>query len=474
MKSVLIIDEDNNVRTSLSRFLGRHHYRVQTCASYTDAGQMLRQEKFHLVFYDYNINSAYSIPEFLQRIKILQPATKVIFTAANAAVDTAVSLIKSGADNYLSKPFYQDELLQCIERTLAQQNEPQPLPARVQEKARPLKNMSPIKEKYIMGDSKNSRELYRNVGIVAPTNFSVILYGETGTGKESLARLLHGHSHFAQGPFVAIDCGSLSKELASSELFGHEKGAFTGASQSKTGAFELADGGTLFLDEIGNLDYEIQTSLLRAIQEKVIRKVGGTREISTNMRFVVASNESLPELVQKGTFREDLYYRLNEFELIVPPLRERKEDLNAFINSFFEESCEELQKNIPGIESGVWGVLHNYNWPGNIRELKNTIRRACLLCTEGQMIKRKAFPPEILNPLPVLTSAPATAVPDLELYEEPDHQHIYGLKDAALRAEYSKIIQVLKRVKYNKTKAAALLNIDRKTLYNKLKFIPVS
>ena len=456
MKRILIIDDEVSVCTLLTRFLSRYEYHTESCTSGTAAVALLREQSFDMIFCDYRLGDMNG-SELMDKIRILQPEAIVIFITGNAELQTAVDLIKAGAYNYLSKPLYPDELLKMIQSAFADQEQ-------LQSVKEPSAVIPLNSDHYITGESKDAKELYRNVNIVAPTNFSVIIYGETGTGKESLARLLHEGSAYKDGAFVAIDCGCLSKELAVSELFGHEKGAFTGALQSQAGAFELADNGTLFLDEIGNLNYEIQTYLLRALQEKVIRRLGGTKEVAVNTRIVVASNESLAEAVKSGKFREDLYHRLNEFELSVPPLRERKADLDVFIHHFLKQSAEELEKEIAGIDEQVMVVLNNYDWPGNIRELKNVMRRACLLTPDGQYIQKKVLPPEVWNNLPDIRTAAeqdTNRTPDME----------FDLKNVAQRAEYDKILEVLKKVKYNKTKAAILLNIDRKTLYNKLKLI---
>jgi two-component system response regulator HydG len=321
--------------------------------------------------------------------------------------------------------------------------------------------------KYVYGESSGAQELFRQIKLVAPTDYSVIIFGETGTGKESVAHLIHHHSKRSAQPFVALDCGSLSKELAASELFGHEKGSFTGAINTKIGAFEQAHSGTLFLDEVSNLSYDIQVALLRVIQEKVIRRVGSLKEIPVDVRIIVASNEKLSESVQRGKFREDLFHRFNEFTIYIPPLRERQEDLPLFVTAFISQVEKELQKNCGKITSEVWACFQKYSWPGNIRELKNVIRRACLLTPEHQDITMSTLPLEMKEAFS-------------QSYEE-DHvgelvaiANENDLKTVALQAEYNKIINVLKEVKYNKTKAAQLLNIDRKTLYNKLRLLNIN
>lgn len=465
MKRILIIDDEVSVCALLTRFLGKYKYSTESCTSGADAIDLLRAQSFDLIFCDYRLGDMLG-SELLEKIRILQPDAIVIFITGYAELQVAVDLVKAGAYNYVSKPLYPDELLKMIEAALSDQ-------AGKKSAGQGAKGAAVIRnpidsEKYVTGESEQAKELYSNVSIVAPTDFSVIIYGETGTGKEALARLLHENSACKAGPFVAIDCGCLSRELAVSALFGHEKGAFTGALQSQPGAFELADKGTLFLDEIGNLNYEVQTYLLRALQEKKIRRLGGMKEIPVRTRIIIASNENLSEAVKNGKFREDLYHRLNEFEITVPPLRARKTDLSVFIDHFLKRSAVELDRAVTGINEQARALLEQYDWPGNIRELKNVMRRACLLTPDGQPIREKALPFNILNthastwPLKHITGRQE---------KEPVNNVAHDLKSVALRAEYHKIQEVLKQVKYNKTKAALILNIDRKTLYNKLKFI---
>jgi two-component system response regulator HydG len=461
MKRILIIDDEASVCTLLTKFLGRYKYATESCTSGAAAVNLLRRQSFDLIFCDYRLGDMLG-SELLEKIRILQPEAIVIFITGYVELQVAVDLVKAGAYNYVSKPLYPDELLKMIKIALSDAS-----------RENVIKNENVVagltnSDQYINGGSGQAKELHDNVSIVAPTNFSVIIYGETGTGKEALAKLLHENSSYKDGAFVAIDCGCLSKELAISALFGHEKGAFTGALHSQPGAFELANGGTLFLDEIGNLNYEVQTYLLRALQEKEIRRLGGIKEIPVNTRIIVASNERLSEAVKNGKFREDLYYRLNEFEITVPPLRERKTDLNVFIDHFLRRSAIELERSIEGINEQARTLLENHDWPGNIRELKNVMRRACLLTPEGQTIKEKVLPWGILNA--PMNTWPLTPALNQEGKEEVTNSE-NDLKSVASRAEYHKIQEVLKKVKYNKTKAALILNIDRKTLYNKLKVI---
>jgi two-component system response regulator HydG len=321
---------------------------------------------------------------------------------------------------------------------------------------------------FYRGQSAASNLLYQQAGIVAGTNYSVVLYGESGTGKEVIAQTIHEMSPRRDKPFVALDCGTLSKELAGSELFGHMKGAFTGALQDKEGHFEIAEGGTLFLDEVGNLSLEVQATLLRVIQERKFKRVGGNKEMPTDVRIIVASNENLAEAYRKGKFREDLYHRFNEFSIQLPPLRERKDDIIPLSQFFIDQSAKEIGKELKGFDSEVLNIFLEYPWPGNLREFRNVVRRAVLLTEPGTSISMASLPQEIAQ------------------YYHQQHSGMIGsqngadkmqrsvsdkdlLKEAASRAEFDTIMTVLQQVNFNKKKAAELLKIDRKTLYNKLK-----
>jgi two-component system response regulator HydG len=287
---------------------------------------------------------------------------------------------------------------------------------------------------------------------VAPTDLSIIVLGESGTGKEFISKRIHQKSKRSNGPFVAVDCGALSRELAASELFGHVKGAFTGAIDHKTGHFENANGGTIFLDEIGNLSYEIQIKLLRAIQERKIRKIGANKDISVDVRIIAATNEDLQELARQGLFREDLYHRLNEFSLRAQPLRERLEDLMFFSHLFVDKSNENLEKKVSGLSAEVEQIFRDYHWPGNLRELRNIIRRAVLLTGEG-VVQPEVIPTDLIN------SAPLQPV---------DINSAKDLKSSFEDQEKTLIVKTLEEMRFNKSKTAKVLNMDRKTLYNKL------
>lgn len=467
MKKILIIDDEISVCTLLTSFLSRNGYDAQSCTSGMEALRMLKKERYDIILCDYHLQDITG-KELFEEIQPRYPDMIVIFITGYADVRVAVDLIKNGAYHYLSKPLYPDEILKIIGTALTEGNKPAAMS--VQARSADLKaetNDVSSPDDYVIGDSQASRRLFEYVNLVAPTDYSVIIYGETGTGKEALAHLIHQKSNRKNGPFIAIDCGSLSKELAASELFGHEKGAFTGALNTKEGAFEQAEGGTLFLDEINNLSYEVQVYLLRALQEKSVRRVGGVKTIKVDIRIIVASNEDLYEEVLNKAFREDLYHRLNEFTLKVPALRERETDLPFFIDVFLRSAGRELGKSIAGISDQVRELLMAYKWPGNIRELKNVIRRACLLTPAGKEISPKVLPLELLNSKN-MSFFPAHLQQAGNSGEE-DTEQDSSLKSAALLGEQKRIMEVLQQVKFNKTKAAEILNIDRKTLYNKLR-----
>lgn len=463
MKKILIIDDEVNIGLLLSKFLTRNGFEVKTAVSGQSGMELLSKESFNLVLCDYRLEDTDG-REVLKNIKTSYPGLGVIIITGYSDIKLAVELIKMGAYDYITKPLYPDEILNTINKALETQEallsagDPNNISSK-QEKSREYL----AADDFIKGESAVSRELIWEIEIIAPTNYSVILTGESGTGKESVARSIHLNSSRRDKAFIAMDCGSLTKELAGSELFGHEKGSFTGALFTKIGHFELANGGTLFLDEIGNLSYEIQAALLRTVQERKVKRIGSTKEIDLDVRIIVATNENLQESIQKGRFREDLYHRFNEFSIQLPPLRERGSDILIFAENFLKTANSELNKKIEGFSDAVIQSLLAYNWPGNVRELKNVVRRATLL-TEGSVIQPKALPLEIstFSKISAIESAVENSI---------TKRSSRDLKNAALEAEYETILKVLKEVNFNKTKAAKILNIDRKTLYNKMKAI---
>ncbi len=462
MNKILIVDDELNIGILLSKFLTRNGFEVSTSINGNNALEIMTKEPFNLVLCDYRLEDTDG-REMLRKIKATYPDTGVIIITGYSDIKLAVELIKMGAYDYITKPLYPDEILNTINKAIETQkaiNQHKNLSSGTITKRESKEEFIP--EEFIVGIEAASKELLKQIKLVAPTNFSVILNGASGTGKESVAKSIHLNSPRKDKPFIAMDCGSLTKELAGSEFFGHEKGSFTGALYTKIGHFEMANGGTLFLDEISNLSYELQAALLRTVQERKVKRIGSTKEIDLDVRILVATNENLGEAIQKGQFREDLFHRFNEFNITVPPLRERGKDIMIFAEHFLKEANSELNRNVTDISNEVIECLMTYNWPGNIRELKNVIRRATLL-SEGNQIQLKALPLEISTLAKVYTIE-KTFGANIAV-----NSNKHSIKNAAIEAEYKTIINVLREVNFNKTKAAKILNIDRKTLYNKMK-----
>lgn len=436
MKSILIVEDDITYAMMLKTWLGKQGFQMASASSIARAQKYIETESVDLILSDLRLpdRDGTDLLKWLGEKKLPIP---LIIMTGYADIQSAVQAMKLGACDYIAKPVNPDELLKKINEALQTAATPQP----VATPTRPAAESSDFLE----GESDTARQLYNYVKLVAPTNMSVLINGASGTGKEYVAHRIHQLSKRASQPFVAIDCGSIPKELAASEFFGHVKGAFTGALTDKTGAFVEANGGTIFLDEIGNLSYEVQIQLLRALQERKIRPVGSSKEIQVDVRLVSATNENLEQAIEKGTFREDLYHRINEFTLRMPPLKDRREDILLFANFFLDQANREMDKQLVGFDDKACRLLLDYPWPGNLRQMKNVIRRATLLATG------KYITPLELSDLPE-TNTPTATLPLRN--EETEKQHI---------------IEALRQTGNNKSRAAQLLGIDRKTLYNKLK-----
>jgi len=508
MPKILVIDDDRDICLLLKRFLTKHNYEVAEVYAGKKALELMNSFTPDLVLCDFRLDDMDGTT-LLVKIKEQLPEVPVIIMTGYSDIKVAVEVMKLGAYDYIGKPLFPDEILVTIKKALQNQGAAtaaqtttttaQAAPAYtppattteepVNYENREKKQQIVISGDYIFGDSESFKKILKQIDLVAPTNYSIIIYGESGSGKEAIAQEIHKRSRRKAMPFVAIDCGAMSKELAGSELFGHEKGSFTGALNQKIGSLEIANGGTVFLDEIGNLSYDIQVSLLRVVQERKMRRVGGTKDIDLDIRIIVASNEKLWDIARKGKFREDLYHRFNEFSIVVPPLRERKDDIMVFARHFLQQTNKELEKNVKGFTKEVEDIFRNYIWYGNLRELKNVIKRATLLA-EGTFIEAHTLPFEISNftrlqfdeapDTPYLQAEPKQATPtppipspitEAEIPRpHPHHSHSeLSLKNASIDAEYETIIEALKKSNFNKSKAAKLLNIDRKTLYNKMK-----
>jgi two-component system, NtrC family, response regulator HydG len=469
--NILVIDDDADICTLLNRYLSKNGFTVTTAYTGKAALESIINKMPDIVLCDFRLEDMNGI-ELLEQIKQKNPELPVIIMTGYSDVRTAVNIMKMGAYDYVTKPLLPEEILLTLKRALANPEKPTTVSQNGQSEPEAGKKSRKTKGKYVFGKSGVFKAILDQVMLVAPTNYSVIIYGESGSGKESVANEIHNNSTRASKPFVAIDCGSLSKELAGSELFGHEKGSFTGAVSQKIGSFEVANGGTVFLDEIGNLSYDIQVALLRVVQERKMRRVGGVKDIELDVRIIVASNERLSEMAKKGKFREDLYHRFNEFSIEVPPLRKRQEDIMLFAEFFLEKTNAELNKNVKGFSDEVVRIFHNYNWPGNLRELNNVIKRSTLL-TSGDFVEVSALPFEITHydKLNFESTEPAPAenyvAQSPPVPEQPPRKNIplsdYGMKHASIDAEFELIVEALKKCNYNKSKAAKLLNIDRKT-----------
>lgn len=464
--NVLIIDDDLDMCTLLNRFLTKNGFKVDVAHSAAKGIAKFDDQNFDIVLCDFRLGDKDG-KDVLLEIKKRSPQTIVIIITGYSDIKIAVDVIKLGAYDYITKPLIPDEVLNVLKSATSAPLENKV--GAVQNITKPGKKTTAPKiitsGDFLIGESPKTKDLYKQIEIVAPTSYSIILYGESGTGKEVIAKTIHQMSDRKDKPFIAMDCGTLSKELSGSELFGHVKGAFTGALSDKEGHFELANGGTLFLDEVANLTSEVQASLLRVIQERKFKRVGGNKEMPVDVRIIVASNENLQEAYRKGKFREDLYHRFNEFSINLPTLRERKKDIPLFAEFFLQKAQEELSREIDGFEDEVLDMFLNYSWPGNLREFRNVVRRSVLLTQKGK-VQANTLPWEITQGVSVEKIATkenvAAAVDNNETTN-------YDLKDAASKAEYQAIMKVLKEVNFNKTKAAEILKIDRKTLYNKIK-----
>ena len=465
MNRILIIDDDVDTCNLLAKYLKTKGYETGVAFCGNKGLQKFKAEGFDLVICDYRLGDKEG-SDVLKEVKLINPKARVIIITGYSDIKTAVRVIKEGAYDYISKPLIPEEVLSVV-RSASQSGDCEAPPSGEKPRgAQPKpRRHTAAGDDFLKGNTPVIKNVYREVDLVAPTGYSIILYGESGTGKEVIAKAIHRQSPRASQPFIALDCGTLSRELAGSELFGHVKGAFTGAVDDKAGHFEIANGGTLFLDEVANLPFDVQASLLRVIQERKFKRIGGTKEMGLDIRIIVASNENLEESYRKGRFREDLYHRLNEFSIVLPALRKRKADIPLFAHYFLGRVNDELGKDITEIETEAMKSLVDYSWPGNIRELKNVIRRATLLAEDGR-ITRENLPwhDDMISEDVYSRPLPVTHLTGLRHPEEEA-----DLKGAASYAEYETVMNVLRQVNYNKSQAAIILKIDRKTLYNKLK-----
>lgn len=446
-KKILVVDDDVAFCSLLQTFLKKKGFDVTNSFTGKEAVEIINKDDFDVVITDIRLPDSDGM-EILKRVKEKDISTQVILMTGYTDIKTAVNAMKQGAFDYVGKPINPEELLNTINASLNKKAE----------KAYPVSTISSPKAEgktvevsanpnFVKGVSSVSNKLQEHISLVAPTNMSVLIIGDSGTGKEYIAHSIHMQSKRKEKPFIPVDCGAIPKDLASSEFFGHLKGSFTGAISDKIGHFEAASGGTIFLDEIGNLSYEVQVQLLRALQERKVKPIGSNKEVEVDIRVIAATNEDLSEAVKKGEFREDLYHRLNEFSIKVPKLADRKEDLMIFAYHFLEKANRDLEKNIEGFSDDVIALFKSYPWYGNLREMNNIIKR-CVLLAKSDKITLDVLPYEMLN-------VPEELTKNFSLYSHQNEEQI--------------IREALKETNNNKTKAAVLLNIDRKTLYNKLK-----
>lgn len=440
MARILLVDDDTTFCLMLKTWLTKKGFQVDEAFSCREALSKTKEAKYDVILTDLRLPDEDGM-YLLKNIKEKTPEVQVILMTGYADIHTAVQAIKLGAFDYVAKPVIPDEILKKIQDALEQKSQPIGKKREKKEQA----------TTYIKGTSQDADKLYEYIRLVAPTMMTVLITGESGSGKEYIARLIHMQSNRKEAPFIAVDCGAIPKDLAASEFFGHVKGAFTGAVNDKTGYFVQASGGTIFLDEIGNLSYDVQVQLLRALEERKVKPVGSDKEISFDVRIISATNENLKKAVAEGNFREDLYHRLNEFSLQALSLRDRREDIPVFANHFLAASNEELGKEVVGFDEVVMEVFRNYNWPGNLREMRNVVKRATLLC-QGDFITLEHIPSELSQ----------------AIVKEESEMALKGEK-----REIDLIREALVKCNNNKSEAARLLKIDRKTLYNKMKLYAI-
>jgi DNA-binding NtrC family response regulator len=433
--SILIVDDEESVRDSLYNWFIEDGYRVECAEDAKKALSLLESDPFDIILADIKMLGMDGL-EMLRRIKTIRKESIVIMMTAFATVDTAVQALKDGAFDYVTKPFDPDDLSHlirnaCKQISLAEENEI------LREKVVSLENIENL-----VGGSEAMHKVLKEIESVAQSNASVIITGESGTGKELVARAIHANSPRKFFPMVSVHCGALSESLLESELFGHEKGAFTGAVFNRKGRFEMADSGTIFLDEIATISSKMQVELLRVLETKSFVRVGGNKEITSDFRVICATNRDLKSMVEKGLFREDLYYRLNVVNIQVPPLRERIEDIPQLVDYFIRKYCTSMNRPLITIDSGALKKLEEFSFPGNIRELENMIERA-IVVGNGRKIT--------LKDLPLGKETVSTAVESLEDLEK---NHIFHILD---------------KYNWNISAAAKALQVDRVTLYNKIK-----
>ena len=451
---LLVVDDDQDICLLLSRFLEKRGYTVNTAGRKSVALALLKEHRFDLILCDHRLPDSDSL-EMLTHFREGAPGVPVIVITGYSDVRIAVELMRKGAHDYVVKPLYPDDIVLRIEEALNHK-------LSAQELRKPAAERQPniaANPEFVQGTGIFAKQLAKHIAMVAPTDLSVLITGETGTGKEYVAKEIHRLSARSDKPFVALDCGALPADLATSELFGHVKGSFTGALGDKEGCFQQANGGTLFLDEVGNLTYDNQVKLLRVLQERKVRRIGDNKEIAVDVRIIVATNEDLTVAAAEGRFREDLYHRLNEFTIVLLPLRDHREDIPIFAEHFLRQAATRLKRTAAQFAPEVSERLLGHPWMGNLRELNNVIKRAVLLSTT-ETVSMEQMPVEVIAGPAVRSSGQQV---NTVVHAGDD------LRAVSQQAEKQAIIQALERNGFNKSKTADMLNIDRKTLYNKLK-----
>ncbi|WP_394834019.1 sigma-54 dependent transcriptional regulator [Pendulispora rubella] len=457
-KQVLIVDDEPNLRKILSAQLSRDGYDVLTAEDGEEGLQLLREHHIDLVVTDLKMPKVDGMTLLREAIRE-DPDLPIVMITAHGTVDTAVEALKLGAFDYLTKPFDKDEVRQIVAKALKTRQ-------LAGEEASPTQSGEGARFG-IIGSSPGLTELYQVLERVADTPTTVLITGESGTGKELVARALHDHSSRKDKPFIKVNCAAIPKELIESELFGYERGAFTGAVTSKPGRFELAGGGTLFLDEIGEIPVEMQVKLLRALQESEFERVGGIKTIRVDVRLVAATNRDLEKLIAHGSFRKDLFYRLNVVGIRLPALRERATDIPLLIEHFLAKFNERLKKAVVGVEPEAMDLLTAYSWPGNIRELENVVERAVLF-SDVPRLRVQDLPPELRSGSPSVSTVPM-AEADLQAALSSEGGMKEHVKVAMSRLERELVSRALLQTGGNVTHAARLLKISRKGLQLKMK-----
>ncbi len=443
---ILVVDDEKSIRDSLKMILNDEGYNVDTAGDGSEALQILGDETIDVVISDIKMPNLDGM-ELLDRGSKISPSTFFIIMTAYASVNTAVEALRHGAYDYLIKPVEFDDLIIRVKRLLDYKK------VSLENKMLRQYKVEEGDFENIIGKSDAMQKIYSLIKQVAPTNSNVLISGKSGTGKELAAKAIHYNSMRRDQIFLPINCGAISENLIESELFGHKKGSFTGATEEKQGLFKVADGGTLFLDEIGDLPLNLQVKLLRAIEDKKFMPVGGTKPIETNVRIIAATNQNLYEKTQKGEFREDLFYRLNVVEIKLPSLNERKDDIPLLVNHFIEKYCNEMGKKVLGVDTETMKVLMAHDWQGGVRELENVVERAVIFAS-GDVITVDNLAEHIRG-------------------DAPPHGYPDSLKEAIRGFEREHILQVIKKFEYNKEEAAKALNIGLSSLYRKMEELDI-